>query len=721
MSSISIRQTTITLQNGGTGDIPSQVSYDPVAKIVSLNPSEPLAYSTTYTATVKGGANGVKDANGNPLASDVVWTFTTMGAPTPSPTDPHPFAGRWGTSGAGSGQFAMPAYVAVDSNGDVYVAEDNNNNGNNRIQKFRSDGTFITKWGTTGTGDGQFAGAVGIAVDRFGGVYVSDSDSHRIQKFDSNGNFITKWGTFGSNDGQFQGPIDIAVADEGGGVRVYVSDFGNNRIQKFNSNGGFVTKWGTAGSIDGQFQGPQGITVATSGFTRAVFVTDFGNDRVQKFDQNGVFLAKWGTAGSIDGQFQGPQGIESGSDGGIYVADKNNNRIQKFNFNGGFITKWGTIGTNDGQFQGPHGIGTGSGGLIYVADQANSRVQVFSTQDITPPTVTGTSPLSPNEIDISITPCACATFSEAMSASTIDTTTFTLKQGSNPVAAQVSYDSNPRIASLNPSAPLTYSTTYTATIKGGPSGVKDLAGNALASDYTWSFTTMNPPPASSDPHPFIGRWGVNGEGSGQFGTPYLMDKDSSGNIYVADGSHIQKFKADGTFISKFGGPGIDDGQFSGALGVAVDSADNVYVTDSGNNRVQKFSSSGVFITKWGTTGTAEGEFKAPFGIVIDSTTGNVYVTDIENNRVQKFTSTGGFLQEWGSFGTADGDFDSPGGIDIDSTGNVYVADFSNNRVQKFHLENPCPSGTAEVVTGVCFVTKWGTAGSGMVNSIHQLM
>ena len=75
----------------------------------------------------------------------------------------------------------------------MYVAD----SGNNRIQKFDSNGTFITKWGSYGTGDGQFIGPWGISFNPLEIVYVADTDNNRIQKFDSNGNFITKWGSFG--------------------------------------------------------------------------------------------------------------------------------------------------------------------------------------------------------------------------------------------------------------------------------------------------------------------------------------------------------------------------------------------------------------------------------------------------------------------------------------------------------------------------------------------
>ena len=93
--------------------------------------------------------------------------------------------------------------------------------GNNRIQKFNSNGTFITKWGSNGTADGQFSNPHGVAVDSSGNVYVADCDNNRIQKFNSNGTFITKWGSNGTADGQFSNPDGVAVDSSG---NVYVAD-----------------------------------------------------------------------------------------------------------------------------------------------------------------------------------------------------------------------------------------------------------------------------------------------------------------------------------------------------------------------------------------------------------------------------------------------------------------------------------------------------------------
>ena len=189
--------------------------------------------------------------------------------------------------------FHFPTGIAVDNKGDVYVSD----SWNDRVQKFTSNGKFITKWGTRGSADGQFRFPAGIAVDNKGDVYVSDFSNDRVQKFTSNGQFITKWGSRGSSMRTVVRPYYIAMDNSTNNV--YVSDFSNSRVQKFTSNGQFITKWGTRGSADGQFgrgdgtffTGPAGIAVDNKG---DVYVSDFSNDRVQKFTSNGQFITKWG-------------------------------------------------------------------------------------------------------------------------------------------------------------------------------------------------------------------------------------------------------------------------------------------------------------------------------------------------------------------------------------------------------------------------------------------
>jgi hypothetical protein len=117
-------------------------------------------------------------------------------------------------------------------------------------------------------------------------VYVADRDNHRIQKFDSDGKFITKWGTYGSEEGEFDSPTGIAVDSLG---YVYVADRFNHRIQKFDSDGNFIAKWGIKGNGHGEFKSPSGVAVDSLGY---VYVADRDNDRIQKFRSDDLETAE---------------------------------------------------------------------------------------------------------------------------------------------------------------------------------------------------------------------------------------------------------------------------------------------------------------------------------------------------------------------------------------------------------------------------------------------
>ena len=93
--------------------------------------------------------------------------------------EPPDYHSQWGSQGSGDGEFQYPFGVAVDNSGNVYVADAYNR----RIQKFDSNGVFLTKWGSEGSGDGEFLYPYDAAVDNSGNVYVADTFSHRIQKF----------------------------------------------------------------------------------------------------------------------------------------------------------------------------------------------------------------------------------------------------------------------------------------------------------------------------------------------------------------------------------------------------------------------------------------------------------------------------------------------------------------------------------------------------------
>jgi len=194
----------------------------------------------------------------------------------------------------------------------------------------------------------------------------------------------------------------------------------------------------------------------------------------------------------------------------------------------------------------------------------------------------------------------------------------------------------------------------------------------------------------------VATWGSLGADDGRFNNPTGIAVDGEGNIYVADtgNNRIQKFNNTGAFLLKWGTRGSGDGEFYSPQDIALDADGNVYVVD--NSRIQVFDSSGTFIRKWGSYGTGEEQLQYPRSIAFDAD-GNAYV--IAGSVIKKFDSEGNFLTAWGALGTYDGEFNNPTDVAVDAAGNVYVADRDNNRIQKF--DN----------TGK-FLLKWGSQGFG---------
>ncbi len=177
------------------------------------------------------------------------------------------FIAKWGKEGSGNGEFKHPRGIATDKGNYVYVAD----SGNDRIQKFTSDGTFVTKWGSSGSENGNFDNPQDICVDIFGNVYVTEQyPNYRVQKFSSDGEYITKWDSDGAG---------IAVDKSG---NIYVSESWNDRIVKYTSQGLFLTEFGETGYKAGALNSPSFLTVSPNGM---IYVADSGNNRIQVFEE----------------------------------------------------------------------------------------------------------------------------------------------------------------------------------------------------------------------------------------------------------------------------------------------------------------------------------------------------------------------------------------------------------------------------------------------------
>jgi DNA-binding beta-propeller fold protein YncE len=146
-----------------------------------------------------------------------------------------------------------------------------------------------------------------------------------------------------------------------------------------------------------------------------------------------------------------------------------------------------------------------------------------------------------------------------------------------------------------------------------------------------------------------------GDGPGELTWPAGIALDSQENVYVTDEwlNHVSVFDRDGNFLRLWGSPRSGDGEFNGPSGMAIDQQDILYIVDSRNHRVQKFTRDGKFLTAWGSRGSAAGRFHAPWGLTLDQQ-GNVYVADHKNHRVQKFTPDGVFVTQFGRYGIRQG-------------------------------------------------------------------
>jgi sugar lactone lactonase YvrE len=242
-------------------------------------------------------------------------------------------------------QFNSPRAVAVDASGNVYVAD----GVNHKIRKITSAGvvTTLAGSGTSGFADGdgtaaQFYFPKGIAVDGDGNIYVADDINHRIRKITPAGTVSTLAGsTSGTADGdgaaaQFNSPRGVAVDVSG---NVYVADAGNHRIRKITPTGTVSTVAGsTSGVTDGdvataKFNEPAGLAVDASG---NIYVADDANERIRKITPGGTvstlaggFLAGFTDGEGTEAQFNSPTGIALDASGNIYVADRHNHSIRE--------------------------------------------------------------------------------------------------------------------------------------------------------------------------------------------------------------------------------------------------------------------------------------------------------------------------------------------------------------------------------------------------------
>jgi tripartite motif-containing protein 71 len=439
-----------------------------------------------------------------------------------------------GLEGPGRGQFNIPAGVATDSSGDVYVAD----SGNERIDEFSSTGSFIEAfgWGVAngmsqpetctstcqagiyGSGAGQFADPVGVATDSSGDVYVADRENERIDEFSSSGSFIEAfgWGVAngmsqpetctstcqrgleGRGAGQLYAPKGVAIDPSG---HVYVADSGNERIDEFSAAGSFIQAygWGVANGMN------QPETCTSTSTCQA------------------------GLPGAGAGQFEDPTGVAIDSSGDVYVSDYGNARIDEFSTAGAFIEAFGW-GVNDGmnhfemctttcqdgidgegagQIYSPEGVATDSSGDVYLADSSQSRIDEYGAGGAPSTTSTSLSGGGQSGASISVPESTAvsdtATLSGANASTATGTVTYSVYSDSGCTTA-VSTGTAQSITTpgtLPASSPVTLSTSGTYYWQASYSG--DSANTASMSTCGSEVETVTSPVVGSQAIAFTSR------------------------------------------------------------------------------------------------------------------------------------------------------------------------------------------------------------------------
>ena len=541
-------------------------------------------------------------------------------------------AGGVGVSGTNDGpgteaRFNYPQGLAVDSSGMVYVADTSNHT----IRKITPAGVVTTLAGTAGvlgTNNGtgtaaKFYYPYGLAVGTSGTLYVADCYNHVIRKITAAGvvtTFSGRMSTSGSANGtstsaRFSFPV--AVAAGSGGI-LYVADYGNSVIRKLTSTGAasnLAGKAGSTGSANGtsttaRFNLPFDVAVdLNSGF---VYVADSGNQLIRKITSTGVVSTLAGqvaAAGSVNGtgsaaRFYYPSGAAVDGSGNVYIADYSNQLIRKITPAGVVTTlagSAGVTGTNNGtgtaaRFYGPAGVAVDAGGVVYVADYQNHAIRKITAAGVV------------------------TTLAGRPGTSGTNDGTGTAARFSYPIGVAVDTGGNVYVGdSGNNAIRKITSAGVVTTLAGlvGTSGTNDGVGSAARFYY-----------------------------------PEDVAVDGSNYVYVADGGNscIRKVAPDGTVTTLAGLAGVkgsDDGtnsaaRFSSPLGLAADSASNLYVGDSGNHVIRKITPDGVVTTIGGVagaTGTTDGtgseaRFNSPEGLAVDAN-GFVYVTDADNHTIRK--------------------------------------------------------------------------------------
>jgi hypothetical protein len=605
-------------------------------------------------------------------------------------------AGYSGDGGqATAAELNSPYAVAVDSSGNLYIAD----RSNERIREVNLATGVITTIAGTGSighsGDGgqataaQFYYPEGLALDGFGDLFIADYYNDRVRELNLSTGVITTaagTGTAGYNgDGiaataaELDDPVGLAVDSVG---NFYIADSGNSRVRNVNVSSGLITTVAGNGSVGYNGDGeaataavlyfPLGVAVDGSG---NIFIADDNNNRVREvYASNATIATVAGTgasgcsgdgAAATAAKLAKPTGVTLDSSGNLYIADFTNNRIRAVNSSGLISTfAGGCVGDGSAAtaatLMAPYGSAVDSAGDIFIADTSDNRVREISHATGLISTVAGTGIAGYNGTNIQAT---AATLNSPRGVA--------LDSAGNLYIAD---SGNNRIREIN------LSTGIIITIAGnGTAGCTGDGGAATAAEIS---------------------------------DPYALTLDGSGDLFIADygNQRIRELRLSTGVITTVAGGGVGDGQPATTApvyfpqGVAVDSSGNIYIADTDNDRVREVNHATGLISTVAGTGiggyngdniqATAAELYMPYGVAVDSS-GNLYIADYYNSRIRKVNLSTGVITTvagtgtWGYSGDTGqataAELDDPRGVALDGNGDLFIADSYNNRVREVKL------------------------------------
>lgn len=616
--------------------------------------------------------------------------------------------------------FNQPLFVVADAGGNLYVADTNNH----KIRKIIPSGQVSTLAGsgTSGHADGSQGTAAsfnhprGLAVDKDGNVYVADYDNHLIRKVTSSGEVSTVAGSSGASgsvDGtgsaaRFTRPEGIAVDNSG---TLYVADTFSHKIRKITPTGVVTTVAGSGvpGGTDGtgfvaSFNAPTGITVDPAGST--LYVGDSGSHTVRRVvlaTGEVSTLAGSGSAGANDAQgaaasFNHPEGVAlDASATTLYVADYGNHKIRKIELATQVVTTVAGSGSDsdvDGTgtaatFSFPFGLTVGPGGLIHVADSGNDKVRRITPEGVVT-TWAGSGTAGAED--------TAAAFNELGHVAIDASGNLYVTDPMNHKVRKVTAAGEVSTWAGSGDEGLVKGASTTASFE-MPYGIAvDGQGNVYVSDMSaMEIRKVTPNGTVST----LAGSGLRGDADGaamaaSFDQPAGLALDARGTtLYVADfGNHkVRQIDLATGAVSTLVASSVAHPIVNPAA-LATDANGDVYVAEYRGHRIRKITSTGVVsvVAGSGTDGQLDGVGELallgyPTGLVLGGD-GNLYVTQLQGGGLVRKVTKAGVVSTLATGrsderGIVDGPLDqasfsnySLAGIAMDAIGRLYVANGS---------------------------------------------